>query len=313
MNYTLFLLLLLSIPSSLIGQSRFFEFLSIADSLYEINDYYEAAKNYSKAFEENPKIGTKGQYFKAACCWSSSGKDNVEAIRCLRESISRRMYDLKQLDTTSELSNLREQAEWSALRLELITSKQEYENGINKPMREQLLKLQARDQTLRKLFRVAMEELSEDSLGRQYYQELVGREDSICQLEIIDIIEHHGWLGISKVGEEGNRAIWLIIQHAPLEIQEKYAPLMEASVKNGESNAGDYAYLIDRIKMRKGEPQIYGSQYRYDRATRERYFYKIANAEGVNARRESVGLFPIEEYARLIRIEYNPSIWEEKK
>ncbi len=128
--------------------------------------------------------------------------------------------------------------------------------------------------------------------------------DSANLVQIEAFISKYGWPGKSFVGIEGNYTIWLVIQHSDLATQEKYLPLLEQSVKEGESRPQDLAYLTDRILMRKGKPQIYGTQLWSNQGVWE--FWKIEDEKNVNERRKRAGLGSIEEYANLVGIEYKP-------
>ena len=64
--------------------------------------------------------------------------------------------------------------------------------------------------------------------------------------------------------------------------------------------AQDLALLIDRIRVRNGEPQLYGSQLHWDESAGAPIFFPIEDPANVNARRAEVGLGPIEEYAERI-------------
>lgn len=63
------------------------------------------------------------------------------------------------------------------------------------------------------------------------------------------------------------------------------------------------AMMQDRILMREGKKQIYGSQVVYNK-TGEQIFYPIEDETNVNIRREKVGLQPLEEYAKYFGIDY---------
>lgn len=133
--------------------------------------------------------------------------------------------------------------------------------------------------------------------------QFVGFIDS-CNLAQVEIlIGKFGWMGKSTIGTRGNYTIWLVIQHAELPAQEKYFPMMKASVEKGESDPSCLALLEDRILMRKGQPQIYGSQVVYNDKG-EPVFHPIADEKNVNSRRLSVGMEPIEEYAEHFGIIY---------
>jgi hypothetical protein len=127
--------------------------------------------------------------------------------------------------------------------------------------------------------------------------------DSCNLMQVEKLIAKYGWLGKSFVGDRGNQTVFLVIQHADSATQEKYLPLMQKSVDEGESNAGDFALLQDRLLMRQGKPQIYGSQVVFDK-TGAPVFYKIEDEKNVNSRRAKVGLQPIEEYAKYFGIDY---------
>jgi hypothetical protein len=127
--------------------------------------------------------------------------------------------------------------------------------------------------------------------------------DSCNLVQIEKLVAFYGWPGKSFVGTTGNRAAFIVIQHAELISQEKYFPMIKQSVEMGESNATDMAMLQDRILMREGKKQIYGSQVILNK-TGGQEFYQIEDEPHVNIRRKKVGLQPIEEYAKYFGIDY---------
>ena len=127
--------------------------------------------------------------------------------------------------------------------------------------------------------------------------------DSTNLIQIEQLIAQYGWPGKSFVGEEGNKTIFLVIQHSDLATQEKYFPLLQNSVAKNESSAPDLALLQDRILMRQGKKQIYGSQIVRD-STGSWKFYPIEDEKNVNLRRKKIGMQPLEEYAKYFGIEY---------
>ncbi|MCX6273883.1 MAG: hypothetical protein NTV09_01580 [Bacteroidetes bacterium] len=125
-----------------------------------------------------------------------------------------------------------------------------------------------------------------------------------CNLATIEsLVAKYGWPGKSFVGAKGNYTVWLVIQHADLATQEKYLPLMKESVAKSESRPVDLAYLEDRVKMRKGERQLYGTQVSFNK-TGGQEIWPIEDEINVNARRAKLGLEPMEEYAKYFGIEY---------
>jgi len=71
---------------------------------------------------------------------------------------------------------------------------------------------------------------------------------------------------------------------------------MREAVKNGNARASSLALLEDRVSLRKGGKQIYGSQVSQDQETGEHYVLPLEDPENVNIRRAEVGLGPIADY-----------------
>ncbi|MBK6754037.1 MAG: hypothetical protein IPG69_10680 [Flavobacteriales bacterium] len=77
------------------------------------------------------------------------------------------------------------------------------------------------------------------------------------------------------------------------------------AVEEGKLAASSLALLEDRIEMRNGRPQIYGSQVRM--ANGKSTLWAIRDEETVNERRASVGLGLLEEYAARFGINWSPA------
>ena len=127
--------------------------------------------------------------------------------------------------------------------------------------------------------------------------------DSTNLVQIELLIAKYGWLGKNFVGGRGNQTCFLVIQHSDSATQVKYLPIMQKSVEQGESAATDFALLQDRVLMRQGKKQIYGSQVVFDKQGNN-IFYPMEDEKNVNLRRAKVGLQPLEEYAKYFDIDY---------
>lgn len=121
---------------------------------------------------------------------------------------------------------------------------------------------------------------------------------------MIGILDKYGWLGIDEIGEKANTALFMVIQHAGHSKQVKYLPMMRQAVKDGKAKANQLALLEDRVLADQGKPQIYGSQVRVTK-TGKYEFFPIADERNVNKRRATVGLEPLEAYARYFGIDYH--------
>jgi len=174
---------------------------------------------------------------------------------------------------------------------------QSIETPVDTLLKKKLETIRMKDQTLRLVLPMVEEKFGKDSEEVKYFWSLINKQDSINEFAILEIIDNHGWVRVSEVGYLANQSLWLVIQHAPLNVQEKYLPYLKKSVEQGESEGWYLAFLEDRILMRNGKKQKYGTQAKFDKTTGKNQIYPIGNPESVNERRKKIGLEPIEEYA----------------
>ena len=172
--------------------------------------------------------------------------------------------------------------------------------GFDKSLVAQLDTIHENDQKYRlQLFEILGNPRSESNdLEIIALSETINESDSINLLKIEKILNEHGWLGADVIGEQGNNTLFLVIQHSDLEIQVKYLPMLREAVKRGNAKGEYLALLEDRIAMKQGKRQIYGSQIEKDYDTGESYVWPLTEPEKVNKRRAEVGLEPIEDYVK---------------
>jgi hypothetical protein len=63
---------------------------------------------------------------------------------------------------------------------------------------------------------------------------------------------------------------------------------------------------VDRVRMRQGKTQLYGSQVSRDPETNESFFAEIENPHQIDSIRATVGLGPIQEYAERFGFKWDP-------
>ncbi len=115
---------------------------------------------------------------------------------------------------------------------------------------------------------------------------LIQNFDSLALIKVENIVSRYGWLGKSEIGEVANSTLFIVIQHAQdNSIREKFYPLLEESVKEGESRKSDLATMKDRILIQNGRPQIYGTQ-----TNNQGQLLPVENKNELNKRRRQVGL-----------------------
>jgi hypothetical protein len=104
------------------------------------------------------------------------------------------------------------------------------------------------------------------------------------------LVDQIGWPGRTVVGADGAHAAWLIAQHADRHpaFQRRWLGLLERAVADGEASPADLAHLTDRVLLRRGEAQRYGTQLV---ASAEGFIAaRLADPATVDARRAAMGL-----------------------
>jgi hypothetical protein len=111
-----------------------------------------------------------------------------------------------------------------------------------------------------------------------------------------------GWPGPRAVGDEGAAAAMLVLQHAISrpDLQRRGLALMLDAVAEGDANALDAAYLADRVAVFEGRAQSFGTQFDWDEGGLLSPA-PIADPQGVDERRASVGLPPLAEAVAQMR------------
>jgi hypothetical protein len=140
-------------------------------------------------------------------------------------------------------------------------------------------------------------------IAQRYYDEYVFNlmcamdEENLQWLQIQ--LASVGWFDIRKFGAAADHAAWLLVQHADSEpgFQAQIVELLRPKIGSGDTNPENYAYLVDRVAVRAGRPQIFATQ--MECVEGEWLAPKIDNPESLDSRRAAMGLVPyLEQLAR---------------
>ncbi|WP_157816019.1 DUF6624 domain-containing protein [Spirosoma pollinicola] len=178
--------------------------------------------------------------------------------------------------------------------------------GINPSLKSQLQAIYVTDQQPRSRVDSVMRVYGQNSTQWQHLWQGIHQVDSINLRKVEQLIQQYGYPGKSLVGAKLGNTAWLIIQHSPVAIQEKYLPILQRAADQGEMQKTNMALLIDRIRVYKGQKQLYGTQVKME-ANGQKAFDAIEDEKNVNKRRAEVGLGPLEEYAKQFGFEYKPT------
>lgn len=113
------------------------------------------------------------------------------------------------------------------------------------------------------------------------------------------IVARHGWPTAELVGEPASTAALMILLHSPdLGFQLTCRDLIAEAVADGRCPAVHHAYIADHCAVELGQPQFYGT--RVDPGTL--CPYPVRHPETVDERRHDVGLGPLAEQLRAVRL-----------
>lgn len=194
------------------------------------------------------------------------------------------------------------------------------QTGINQELKKELDAILKSDQILREFSDLNTTEVrkaeilketgySKLELNRDLWQ-IVKKTDAKNIKRIEEIIAKFGYPGKKIVGEPTNLACWYLIQHSN-EIS-KYNSLIQKAGSDGEIPKTNVAMMQDRLLMREGKEQIYGTQGAgrtiVNAEGKEEFFnfiWPIQSPEKVNELRKKIGFTTtVEENAKNLGLEY---------
>lgn len=304
----LFSLILLSFFTS--GQNKFKpdeEYLkrsSRAFGFYGSKNYLQSALSYDTLFKLNNGQGLRSDKYNAACSWALAGNIEKAFFYLDKAVIADKWDNLAHILSDTDLNTLHADKRWEKLIDIVKSNKEKAEANLNKPLVALLDSIYIEDQGDRRNIDTIQKQFGWQSRQMDSLWKKINYQDSVNLIRVKNIIDTYGWLGPDKVGQQGATTIFLVIQHADSLTQVMYLPKMREAVKNGKAQPGNLALLEDRVLTNQGKKQIYGSQVRHNEQTGKNEFFPIQDEANVNKRRASVGLQPLEEYAKFFGIDY---------
>jgi len=161
------------------------------------------------------------------------------------------------------------------------------------------------DQGIRKRFVEAMQSGASNTgeLAKQ-----MNEIDSINQIQVKQILQNFGWLGISQIGIKAANALFYVVQHADLELMLDYYDSLRAMADTGEANPTHAAMMQDRMLMYQGKKQVYGTQSsNLVRDERVYVIWPVEDPDNVNILRKNAGFkMTLEEYAKEMDAIFDP-------
>ena len=125
----------------------------------------------------------------------------------------------------------------------------------------------------------------------------VTRVDADDDAWLRHLLEKDGLPGADQIGEFGLHLTWLLVQHADQDPQLQQWALagFERRHAAGEFSADELARLTDRVLLKQGKTQRYGTQFDWGSGRFDPRH--IDDVSDVDAHRRQLGLMPLADYA----------------
>lgn len=137
-----------------------------------------------------------------------------------------------------------------------------------------------------------------ESKEAEVYQKEYRKNHTLNIKKIKKILDKYDWPELTQIGEQGNRTICNVLQHADQKTREHYIPLMKQAVLDKKLDPRFLVRAEDRIATDKGELQIYGGQMKYYPETKSFNVWPVYDPINIDKRRAEIGLEPIAEFLK---------------
>lgn len=276
--------------------AKYFESIDKATSSYQKKEYKKSAQFYSAAFKSNGGKAYLEDRYNSARSWTLAGMKDSAFVQLFKVVELYDYIDYLKISKEADFAQLQSDTRWTKV-IDLVKqniSKSDF--NLNKSL-VLLLDSIYRDHHSYRLKEVSVKnEFGADSKEVQSVKKEIKRRDSINLAIVTDILDKHGWLGRNVIGFIGNYTLALIIEHAPIQTQDKYLPLIILAFKSNDIEAYDYALILDRVTLRHGQQQLYGNV--VVNVNNKNYVAPIEDYENLNKRRAALGLKPMDQYLK---------------
>ncbi len=257
-------------------------------------NFLESAKLYEQAFKLNNKAPLRDRY-NASCIYALSGNIDKAFHHLFITANELKWDDYNHLINDSDLKVLHSDKRWEKLKNVVLRNKQEVEAHFDKELVAVLDEIYFDDQNTRSQIRSMEEKYGRNSKEMDAYWESILKKDSINLIKVSKILDERGWPNKTLIGKRGTSTLFLVIQHAGQETQEKYLPLIEKAVEDDNLPKRQYAMFYDRLLLRRGERQVYGTQLAIDSESKSPYVLPLEDPTNVDKRRSEMGLNSMQE------------------
>ncbi len=286
-------------------QDKYAALVKEASQLYNSKQFTESARKYKEAFDVMEGKAIASDRYNAACSYALANSADSAFYHLFRLARDVKYANYNHLITDKDLVPLYKDKRWEVLTATVKLNKEVAEKYLDKPLVATLDSIYINDQGYRQQIDSFQKKYGWESKEMQGLFQQIHNADSVNQIKVRKILDERGWLGEDIVSKQGNQTLFLVIQHADLDVQLKYLPMMMEAAAKGKANRASLAMLEDRIAIRQGKRQLYGSQIGRDETTGKYYVLPLEDPDNVDKRRAEVGLGTLQHYVSMWQIIWN--------
>jgi hypothetical protein len=288
------------------------DYSTLAKQGYKVYEDKEYAKSV-EIFEQAFKLGKpKSSDLYNAACAASLATQTDKAFNFLGQAIDVGYSNLGHLKSDTDLVSLYQDNRWKEIIAKIEKKQADELAKLKYPKIAKMLdSMEVSDQKFRNQSTDLQNKGSEwHSPEIQQVMKNGQKADSLNMIVLKKLFKEYGFLGIEEVGKQGSSNFWLMMQHCDKDpkFQEEVLSEMKKHIERKNANPSNYAYLIDRVKVNTGKPQVYGTQMKLNQDGSSYEPKPVIEPENLNKRREEVGLSTIEEYIGVMNSHYKGSL-----
>lgn len=281
------------------GQTGYRAQLKQAEDIYHDGKYTKAALTYRVAFTTYPDSIKAMDIYRSARAWALGGKTDSAMIQLNTAVQIYKFNKYGMLMADADFVSLHRHEGWESLTVETNKNMK----AAYTPLQRELQQIKDDDQRYRRQAKDIVK--TKDTIELKKLERQMFAADSMNLVKVRNILDTRGWPAYSEIGDL-YAALFLVIQHADLNIQIKYLPMIREAQKKNDIDPESVAMLEDRVAVGQGRKQLYGSQLEYDPKSRAYIVSPIADEAHVNERRAKAGMIPLEEYLKQMGVNYSP-------
>ena len=268
-------------------------------------DYARVAATYDSVFALVGDRAVPKDRYDAGRAWAEAGQKErawADWLKAVRKDGF--IDDFGTATREAKMLEMDKDSRWNEFWAGVLANQAKKDSVGNPGLMDSLETVFHRDQDQRLLIDSVQKQFGFSSEQLKNLWKSIASNDSANLVFVNSVVARYGWPGPDIVGRKGDLALFMVIQHADSATQVRYLPILKEVARTGGVEYSELSMLEDRILMKQGQKQIYGSQLRTDPQTGKQTFYPIADEANVDERRASMGLMPLHYYAKLFGIDY---------